>query len=631
MIRRILITTSILLGCMSLVARASTTDGTIDSVNRYAWAENVGWLDFGSTEGNVHVTDVSLTGYAWGENIGWISLNCSNTSSCGAVNYAVLNDGAGNLSGYAWGENVGWINFNPAGYGVSIDNNGDFSGYAWGENVGWISFNCTNTSSCGTVSYKVSTDYRPTLASTPTPTPTPPIIIGGGGTPTPTPISTATPTASPSPTVTPSAPPTATCFPRPACLDAFPACKPPEPVGGWCPTSTKPPGPSCLPRPACLDADPACLIPVPIGGWCPVITPPSSPPPPPGGPECKPRPACLDAVPACDISEPIEGWCPVTHIIIPPIVLPPIVALGGIIALGQVLSVAIPLMSTSADVVFYGMYVWQHFMEILGFWRRAPRRGIIYNALTKQPIPFAKIDLLDEAARVIETRIADEYGRYGFLISSSGGGILGEHRIVNLRVTKSGFHFPSQKIKGDTDGEVYPSVYAQHPYQYNIGDIVQLNVPLDPEHEPSFVPRKAASQVWGAIWVRTGSITFFASFIVAATEFILYRQVVYAISLGVFVIIAALRQLGLKPKPFGVTLDSAAAGMALPFSLVTLTDAQEGRAGFAVSDEYGRYFMPSHEGVYQLHAATPAQVQPPRNVARQVKPKGGFIREKIAL
>jgi hypothetical protein len=136
---------------------AFASDKTIDSTYKYAWGENVGWINFGTSEGNVHVTDSALTGYAWGENVGWISLNCSNDSSCGTVDYKVSNDGEGNLSGYAWSENTGWINFNPTYGGVSINSSDEFVGYAWGENIGWISFNCANTSSCGTVDFKVKT------------------------------------------------------------------------------------------------------------------------------------------------------------------------------------------------------------------------------------------------------------------------------------------------------------------------------------------------------------------------------------------------------------------------------------------------------------------------------------------
>jgi hypothetical protein len=135
----------------TLVTFASSTDGTIDSVERYAWIESAGWLDFGDTDGNVHVTNSGLTGYAWGENIGWVSLNCSNNSSCGTVDYGVDNTD-GTLSGYAWGENTGWIDFDPDGGGVIINSSGLFTGYAWSENLGWVSFNITKAA---------QTDWRP--------------------------------------------------------------------------------------------------------------------------------------------------------------------------------------------------------------------------------------------------------------------------------------------------------------------------------------------------------------------------------------------------------------------------------------------------------------------------------------
>jgi len=143
---------------VSQVLAAST--GIISSTNRYAWSENAGWIDFGTSEGNVIVSDTALTGYAWGENVGWISLNCSNTDSCATVDYSVTNDGEGVLGGHAWSENFGWILFAPDNGGVTINSSGIFSGWAWGENVGWITFNCSDTSSCATVDYKVSTGWR---------------------------------------------------------------------------------------------------------------------------------------------------------------------------------------------------------------------------------------------------------------------------------------------------------------------------------------------------------------------------------------------------------------------------------------------------------------------------------------
>src|SRR3990172_2330538 len=102
------------------VVHAGNIDPGSDG-SAYAWGENIGWINLNpSYGGGVTVTDSALSGFAWGENIGWVSFSCLSTSTCGTVNYGVVNDGAGNLSGYAWGENIGWINFAPTGGGVTI-------------------------------------------------------------------------------------------------------------------------------------------------------------------------------------------------------------------------------------------------------------------------------------------------------------------------------------------------------------------------------------------------------------------------------------------------------------------------------------------------------------------------------
>ena len=111
--------------------------GNIDPNNKYAWGENIGWINFQSAfGGGITVTDTNVHGYAWAENVGWINLN----PTAGGVTVDVN----GNLSGHAWGENVGWINFAPIEGGVRIDKTtGNFTGHAWGENVGWINFSPT--------------------------------------------------------------------------------------------------------------------------------------------------------------------------------------------------------------------------------------------------------------------------------------------------------------------------------------------------------------------------------------------------------------------------------------------------------------------------------------------------------
>lgn len=127
-----------------LIVFASSTDGTIDTVSKYAWSSKAGWINFGATNGNIHISDSAITGNAWNDLYGWILMNPTMSG--------VVNDGNGTLSGYAWNANLGWVNFT----GVTIGASGDFSGTATGDNYGTINFSCTN---CG-----VRTDWRPQAA-----------------------------------------------------------------------------------------------------------------------------------------------------------------------------------------------------------------------------------------------------------------------------------------------------------------------------------------------------------------------------------------------------------------------------------------------------------------------------------
>jgi len=130
-------------GLIPLIVFGSAIDGTIGSTYKYAWGENIGWINFGTTNGNVHITDSGLSGYALSETVGWIYLD------------DVANDSEGNLSGYAWGENVGYIDFNPTNGGVVINSSGEFTGSALSENIGWIIFDGD---------YTAKTDWRPASA-----------------------------------------------------------------------------------------------------------------------------------------------------------------------------------------------------------------------------------------------------------------------------------------------------------------------------------------------------------------------------------------------------------------------------------------------------------------------------------
>jgi len=149
-IRIIRLAGALLLAACFFAAHIEGQSTTIDTADRFAWGENIGWTnwrwDTGTPGAGATIGQFVCSGYVFGENVGWINLgdgtpadgiHYSNTE---AADFGVNHDGAGSLSGMAWGENIGWITFDQ---GISdpprVDlSTGRLAGYAWAENCGWI-------------------------------------------------------------------------------------------------------------------------------------------------------------------------------------------------------------------------------------------------------------------------------------------------------------------------------------------------------------------------------------------------------------------------------------------------------------------------------------------------------------
>jgi hypothetical protein len=124
-------------------SRAATT---IDAANRYAYAANVGWLDWaGDTTNGAVIGEYVCSGYLYSANAGWINLGSGSPTNgiryqnLSADDFGVNQDGLGNLRGYAYGANIGWINFESTGAPKVNLITGGLSGCVWSANCGWIS------------------------------------------------------------------------------------------------------------------------------------------------------------------------------------------------------------------------------------------------------------------------------------------------------------------------------------------------------------------------------------------------------------------------------------------------------------------------------------------------------------
>jgi hypothetical protein len=531
--------------------------GNVDSTFKYAWGENIGWLNFGTPQGDVTVGVTEATGYAWGENIGWLSLSCENTSSCATVDYRVTRDHE-DLAGYAWGENIGWVSFScentsscaTVDYGVTIDTSGHMAGYAWGENVGWIVFNCSTTSSCGTVNYYVKVSPTP------------------GGPPPPTPTPTPSSSVSPSPTASASPGPGGGSQPPPG------ATPPPS-----TPTSTPPPATPTAPPPT------------------------FSPTPPPG-----PITRIIDLIGrGLDrLGQQVFGGN-----------APPPVTIGAVVA---ALLALIPILLAIATILAQHEVAAAtfSFLQVIGLKRKAKEWGTVYDTRTKHPVPFAKLQLIDLSGRVLETRFADRDGRYGFLVSpkSLHGGSLN----VRIVASKDGYQFPSRITALDNDFIVYDHLYRGEQFEVGAKSVLNFNIPMDPVAEHKRIWSAWGMGLLGGLTDRLLNLAFIAGLFLVPLNYIWYPTVTNLVIAIVFFVANGLRIFVLH-RPYGIIRDAATgrpmafalvtlndlSGKRLAFAV----SDERGRY-FLPAERGAEYILTVH---------TPANVVPSRSTDEHISPR----------
>ena len=119
---------------------------TIDTANRYAYAANLGWVDWvADTNNGAVIGEYVCSGYLYSANVGWINLGSGSPvnqiqyQNNAANDFGVNQDGLGNLRGYAYGANIGWVAFENTGAPHVDLFTGKMNGYVYSANCGWIS------------------------------------------------------------------------------------------------------------------------------------------------------------------------------------------------------------------------------------------------------------------------------------------------------------------------------------------------------------------------------------------------------------------------------------------------------------------------------------------------------------
>src|SRR3989339_238075 len=648
---------------------ASTTDGTVSGV---AWSENIGWINFGTSTGNIHVTDTVLTGTAWNKYFGWIKLN--------PTNGGVVNNAEGTLSGTAWGSNIGWINFS----GVVINSSGLFTGTATGANTGDINFSCTNCN--------VTTDWRPASLRT---------SCGDGSCNGLETCSTCETDCG-------------VCIAPPSCGDGScnngETCSTCENDCGaclitcgdglcngteTCSTCALDCG-SCLPvcgdfvcngletcrncpldcatcPPVCGDStcndSESCSTCETDCGIClsnPIVSPI-------GGidikhNECNAENQCMPVagigLDACKVDIDCQTKNPVIEVINPIIkevteitekqvenikvitkeitknintpqgsAITKTISTAGVVITTAVVATNIVASSFSfVDIVSLFARLFGLIFTLFGIKKRILPWGTVYDSVTKQPLDPVRVTLKNLDGKDIVSAITDLDGRYGFLVDKG---------FYVIRVDKTNYVFPSKNLLGKTQDEVYRDLYFGEVIEVKkSGDAIVKNIPLDPidfnfnEFTKKNQKLNRFYSKWDVIIRRVSDAFFVVGFVVAIIAYFSAPYPYNTVIIGLYVFLSVLVLLGLKPKASGCIVDKIT-GDVLPFSIIrVIISPYNVEFSHKVADARGRYFCLAPKGEYYVKVEKKNQdgsyslvyTSPIKNGAKQ-----GIVREKFKV
>lgn len=303
----------------------------------------------------------------------------------------------------------------------------------------------------------------------------------------------------------------------------------------------------------------------------------------------------------------------------------------GSLSIASALAVGVSAFATITSFAVPGImsFLWQWLKGAMGL---LPKRknvwGTVYDSSTKRPIPYARVQLLDRNHRVLETRIADRDGRYGFLATPES--LRNQNIQILILPSVSGYLFPSH-TPATVDSFVYSNLYYGNVISVDQETLINFDIPMDPVKAPhTALTPVAPSIVLGASVAAIADAGFWLGVIMVPLAFALAPSSFMFATLCVFIGTASLRLFGVSQHPFGTVVDTQT-GHAMPFALITLNELSGKRVAFTVSDEQGRYFMVAPKGTYELTVSTPASIQPTRQFRQTIAVRRGWITGKLPL
>ena len=214
---------------------------------------------------------------------------------------------------------------------------------------------------------------------------------------------------------------------------------------------------------------------------------------------------------------------------------------------------SVVVMSVAFDFLPFVQYL---FTAPLLFFGRKKRKGfgVIYNAITKEPIGLAIIRLYqlvneqDQKGKLVKSRVTDKGGRFFFLVQPG---------LYRLAIMKNGFQFPSELMKSKKEDVQYIDLYHGELVKVTeAGAMLTPNIPIDPSsadqyHEPKQILFRKRLQFIQHLVAFLGTV---ASLVFAIIRPSVLAAAMVLLQLAIYFAVNRLAK-PRKPKSWGIVYD----------------------------------------------------------------------------
>jgi len=254
--------------------------------------------------------------------------------------------------------------------------------------------------------------------------------------------------------------------------------------------------------------------------------------------------------------------------------------------------------------------------------KKRERWGVIYDSITKKPIPLAIVRIYDKnTGRLIRTKVSDKNGRYQFIVDS------GEYYI---EVSKDQYKFPSEILYGQKQDDKYYGLYYGHTIVADEKLVLNYNVPVDPDKKAKAPAKEIRSKIFKQtqyVFSMVGPIGALISLIVEPAWWVAVLLIVQLFLIYSFRKVA----IPAKLKNWGVVVDQQS-GKPINRAVVRIFDAKYNKLlESQITGRKGRYGFLVTKNEYYLTVTKDGYGQYKSENIPVVDEEGGLITKTVEL